>query len=192
MPPHSISPNVISWVPQEQIEEVALKQIHSLSEMPFIFKHVAVMPDCHFGLGATVGSCIPTLRAIIPAAVGVDIGCGMIAAKTSLSRADLPDDLSNIRKAVEHQIPLSAGRYNASVKKTAKPRIEQLEGRAEELGRLSISTTRRAATGASSLVRSDRATTSSRSCWTKRMVSGPSCTPVLAAWATAWQRITSG
>ena len=136
MPPHSLSPNVLSWVPQEQIEEVALQQIHSLSEMPFIFKHVAVMPDCHFGLGATVGSCIPTLRAIIPAAVGVDIGCGMIAAKTSMSRADLPDDLSDIRKAVEHQIPLSAGRYNASVKKTAKPRIEQLEGRAEELGRL--------------------------------------------------------
>ena len=136
MPPHSLSPNVLSWVPQEQIEEVALQQIYSLSEMPFIFKHVAVMPDCHFGLGATVGSCIPTLRAIIPAAVGVDIGCGMIAVKTSMSRSDLPDDLSDIRKAVEHQIPLSAGRYNASVKKTAKPRVEQLEGRAEELGRL--------------------------------------------------------
>ena len=136
MPPHSLSPNVLSWVPQEQIEEAALQQIHNLSEMPFIFKHVAVMPDCHFGLGATVGSCIPTLRAIIPAAVGVDIGCGMIAVKTSMSRTDLPDDLSDIRKAVEHQIPLSAGRYNASVKKTAKPRIEQLEGRAEELGRL--------------------------------------------------------
>ena len=136
MPPHSLSPNVLSWVPQEQIEEAALQQIHNLSEMPFIFKHVAVMPDCHFGLGATVGSCIPTLRAIIPAAVGVDIGCGMIAVKTSMSRTDLPDDLSDIRKAVEHQIPLSAGRYNASVKKTAKPRVEQLEGRAEELGRL--------------------------------------------------------
>ena len=134
--PHSLSPNVLSWVPQEQIEDAALQQIHSLAEMPFIFKHVAVMPDCHFGLGATVGSCIPTRGAIIPAAVGVDIGCGMIAAKTDMTAADLPDDLADIRKAIEHQIPLSAGRYNRSVKKTAKPRIEQLEARAEELGRL--------------------------------------------------------
>ena len=116
MPPHTLGANALSWVPQEQIEDAALQQIHSLSEMPFIFKYVAVMPDCHFGLGATVGSCIPTIGAIIPAAVGVDIGCGMIAAKTSLRRSDLPDDLSDIRKAIEHQIPLSAGRYNASVK----------------------------------------------------------------------------
>lgn len=136
MPAHSLSPNALSWAPREQIEEAALQQIHNLSDMPFIFKYVAVMPDCHFGLGATVGSCIPTLGAIIPAAVGVDIGCGMIAAKTSLSRADLPEDLSDLRKAIEHQIPLSAGRYNRSVKKTAKPRIERLEARAEELGRL--------------------------------------------------------
>ena len=134
--PHSLSPNVLSWVPQEQIEDAALKQIHRLAEMPFIFKHVAVMPDCHFGLGATVGSCIPTQGAIIPAAVGVDIGCGMIAAKTDMTADDLPDDLADIRKAIEHQIPLSAGRYNRSVKKTAKPRIERLEARAEELGRL--------------------------------------------------------
>ncbi len=136
MPPHSLSENVLSWVPQEQIEDAALRQIHNLSEMPFIFRYVAVMPDCHFGLGATVGSCIPTLGAIIPAAVGVDIGCGMIAAKTSMTGAVMPDDLSDIRKAIEHQIPLSAGRYNRSVKKTAKPRIEHLEARAEELGRL--------------------------------------------------------
>ena len=136
MPPHSLRPAVLSWAPQEQIEAAALKQINNLSDLPFIFKHVAVMPDCHFGLGATVGSCIPTLGAIIPAAVGVDIGCGMIAAKTSLRRADLPADLSDIRKSIERQIPLSAGRYNRSVKKTAKPRIEQLEARAEELGRL--------------------------------------------------------
>ena len=126
MPPHSLSPTVLSWLPQEQIEEAALQQINNLSGMPFIFRHVAVMPDCHFGLGATVGSCIPTLGAIIPAAVGVDIGCGMIAAKTSMSRADLPADLSEIRNAIEHQIPISAGRYNRSVKKTAKPRIERL------------------------------------------------------------------
>ena len=136
MPPTKIDENTLSWLPEEQIEEGARKQISNLSELPFIFKHVAVMPDCHFGLGATVGSCIPTQGAIIPAAVGVDIGCGMIAVRTPFTRADLPDDLSEIRKAIEHQIPLSAGRYNGSVKKTARPRIEQLEARAEETGRL--------------------------------------------------------
>ena len=133
---YAIGDNALSWTPEAQIEDSALEQIASLSKMPFIFKHVAVMPDCHFGLGTTVGSCIPTMGAIIPAAVGVDIGCGMIAAKTGLNRADLPDDLSDIRKAVEHQIPLSAGRYNASVKKTAKPRVERLEASAAALGRL--------------------------------------------------------
>ena len=138
MLPETINPNALSWAPQEQIEDAALTQIQRLSGLPFIFKHLAIMPDCHFGLGATVGSCIPTQGAIIPAAVGVDIGCGMIAAKTSLTSADMPADLSDIRKAIEHQIPLSAGRYNASVKKTAKPRIEQLECRAEELGRLAF------------------------------------------------------
>ena len=136
MPPTKIGDNTLSWLPEEQIEEGARAQIRNLAGLPFIFKHVAVMPDCHFGLGATVGSCIPTLGAIIPAAVGVDIGCGMIAVRIPFTREDLPDDLSEIRKAIEHQIPLSAGRYNASVKKTAKPRVEQLEARAAETGRL--------------------------------------------------------
>ena len=136
MNPRNIGPNVLSWLPAEQIEDSAMQQIENLSRMPFIFKHVAVMPDCHFGMGATVGSVIPTNRAIIPAAVGVDIGCGMIAVKTPLTRKDLPDDLSDIRKAIEHQVPLSAGHYNRSIKKTAKPRIEQLEARAAELDRL--------------------------------------------------------
>lgn len=136
MAPLNIGPNVLSWLPAEQIEDSAMQQIENLSGMPFIFRHVAVMPDCHFGMGATVGSVIPTHRAIIPAAVGVDIGCGMIAVKTPLQRADLPDDLSDIRKAVEHQVPLSAGHYNRSIKKTAKPRIEQLAAKAAELERL--------------------------------------------------------
>ena len=136
MPPTNIGPSVLAWLPAEQIEESAMRQIENLSQLPFIFKHVAVMPDCHFGLGATVGSCIPTERAIIPAAVGVDIGCGMVAVKTPLKREDLPDDLSDIRRAIESQIPLSAGHYNRSVKKTARPRIEQLEAKAAELDRL--------------------------------------------------------
>jgi tRNA-splicing ligase RtcB len=73
--------------------------------MPFIFKHVAAMPDVHVGIGATVGSVIPTRGAVIPAAVGVDIGCGMMAARTSLHASDLPDNLEGIRHAIEKAVP---------------------------------------------------------------------------------------
>ena len=136
MPPAKIGENTLSWLPEAQIEEGARNQIRNLAGLPFIFKHVAVVPDCHYGLGATVGSCIPTLGAIIPAAVGVDIGCGLVAVSTPFARTYLPEGLSEIRKAIEHQIPLSAGHYNNSVKKTAKPGIEQLEAKAEDTGRL--------------------------------------------------------
>ena len=130
MAPYKINDRALSWVPPEQIEEQALDQIRNISRMPFVFRHVAVMPDCHFGMGATVGSCIPTKDAIIPAAVGVDIGCGMIAVKTSLNRTDMPEDLSDLRVAIESRIPLSAGRYNGRVRKTARPRVELLEEKA--------------------------------------------------------------
>jgi tRNA-splicing ligase RtcB len=73
--------------------------------MPFVFKHVAAMPDVHVGIGATVGSVIPTKGAVIPAAVGVDIGCGMMAARTSLVASDLPDNLEAIRSAIEQAVP---------------------------------------------------------------------------------------
>jgi tRNA-splicing ligase RtcB len=73
--------------------------------MSFIFKHIAVMPDCHLGIGATIGSVIPTYGAIIPAAVGVDIGCGIIGAKTTLSLSDLPKDLHNLRLEIEAAVP---------------------------------------------------------------------------------------
>ena len=87
---YQISETAISWLPPEQIEPAAMQQIVKIASMPFIYKHVAIMPDCHVGMGATVGSCIPTDGAIIPAAVGVDIGCGMVAVRTPLSRDDLP------------------------------------------------------------------------------------------------------
>ena len=134
--PVQIGKNALSWVPQDQIEPQALAQIRNTASMPFIFGHVAVMPDCHFGLGATVGSCIPTKRAVIPAAVGVDIGCGMIAERTQFTRADLPEDLSGIRQAIEDRIPLSAGRYNSELTRTADNYIKQLEEKATETGRL--------------------------------------------------------
>ena len=96
------------------------------STMPFIFPHIALMPDAHLGKGATVGSVIPTLGAIMPAAVGVDIGCGMIALRTQFLATDLPGDRKPLREAIERAIPLSAGKYNTEVTATAAPRVEQL------------------------------------------------------------------
>ena len=127
---YQINKTAISWLPLEQIEPAAMQQIVKIASMPFIYKHVAIMPDCHVGMGATVGSCIPTDGAIIPAAVGVDIGCGMVAVRTPLSRDDLPADLRGIREGIERRIPLSAGKYNRSVSPTAKARVAALEEKA--------------------------------------------------------------
>jgi len=93
------------WTDGVPIEEAAMKQLINVASLPFIHKHVAVMPDVHWGMGATVGSVIPTTGAIIPAAVGVDIGCGMMAARLKLRASDLPDDLSAIRSAIEAAVP---------------------------------------------------------------------------------------
>lgn len=87
------------------IEESALQQLHNLSALPFVHRHIAVMPDCHWGKGSTVGSVIPTIRAIVPAAVGVDIGCGMVAHKLSVRPDQLPDSLAGVRAAIEVAIP---------------------------------------------------------------------------------------
>lgn len=93
------------WTRGVPIEEDALQQLRRTAMMPFIFHHLAVMPDVHLGKGSTIGSVIPTVGAVIPAAVGVDIGCGMIAVKTSLDAADLPDNLSGLRLAIERAVP---------------------------------------------------------------------------------------
>ena len=94
-----------AWVRGVQVEEQAKQQLRNLSGMPFIYSHIAAMPDVHWGMGATVGSVIATKGAIIPAAVGVDIGCGMMAYRTSLVASDLPDNLHSIRSAIEAAIP---------------------------------------------------------------------------------------
>jgi tRNA-splicing ligase RtcB (3'-phosphate/5'-hydroxy nucleic acid ligase) len=96
---------VKSWTRGVAFEESARKQVLNAARMPFIHKWVAVMPDVHAGIGATVGSVIPTKGAIIPAAVGVDIGCGMMAVQTSLKAEDLPDNLAPIRTAIEMAVP---------------------------------------------------------------------------------------
>ncbi|HEY6965742.1 MAG TPA: RtcB family protein [Erythrobacter sp.] len=93
------------WTRGVPVEDEARKQLARAAQMPFIFKHVAAMPDVHVGIGATVGSVIPTKGAVIPAAVGVDIGCGMMAARTSLVASDLPDNLAGIRSAIEAAVP---------------------------------------------------------------------------------------
>jgi len=93
------------WTQGVPVEAEARQQLINTAKMPFIFKHLAVMPDVHLGKGSTIGSVIPTLGAIIPAAVGVDIGCGMIAARTSLHARDLPDNLQRLRSAIEQAVP---------------------------------------------------------------------------------------
>jgi len=93
------------WTRGVPVEDEAKRQLANAARLPIVFKHVAAMPDVHFGIGATVGSVIPTFRAIIPAAVGVDIGCGMIACKTTLTAEDLPDNLAPLRSAIERAVP---------------------------------------------------------------------------------------
>lgn len=93
------------WTRGVPVEDEARAQLSRAAKMPFVFRHVAAMPDVHVGIGATVGSVIPTRGAVIPAAVGVDIGCGMMAARTSLVASDLPDNLEGVRSAIERAVP---------------------------------------------------------------------------------------
>jgi len=89
----------------DDIDDNALQQLENMSKVPFIHKHIAVMPDVHWGCGATIGSVIPSRGAVIPAAVGVDLGCGMMALRTSLTASDLPDNLHDIRSDIERLVP---------------------------------------------------------------------------------------
>ncbi len=93
------------WTKGVPLEDEARKQLQNIARLPFIHKHIAVMPDVHLGKGATVGSVVPTIGAIVPAAVGVDIGCGMIAVRTTLFASDLPDNLAPLRAAIERAVP---------------------------------------------------------------------------------------
>ena len=93
------------WTQGVAVEDAARAQLANVASLPFIHKWIAVMPDVHWGMGATVGSVIPTKQAIVPAAVGVDLGCGMMAVKTSLRAEHLPDDLKGVRSAIEAAVP---------------------------------------------------------------------------------------
>ncbi len=128
-----LSDRLLSWA--SIIDEKTVEQARTSSRMPFIHPHLALMPDAHLGKGATVGSVIPTLGAIMPAAVGVDIGCGMIAVRTPFTKAQLLSrDLIALRQQIERAVPLSAGHANNKIVATAEPRIAELEELAEANG----------------------------------------------------------
>lgn len=117
------------WTRGVPVDDKAREQLRKAAQMPFVFKHVAAMPDVHVGIGATVGSVIPTKGAVIPAAVGVDIGCGMMAARTSLMASDLPDNLEGIRSAIEQAVPhgRSVGRGKRDTGSWGDPPAEIVE-----------------------------------------------------------------
>lgn len=124
-----LTPKLMNWA--SILEDKTREQALTTSGMPFIFPHLALMPDAHLGKGATVGSVIPTLGAIIPAAVGVDIGCGMISVRTQWTTQDLDlADLSVLREMIEREVPLSAGKYNSELTDTAVARCLELQNKA--------------------------------------------------------------
>jgi len=128
----TINDKIVIFLNPKTIEPAAKQQLENIAELPFVFKHVAVMPDCHLGKGATVGSVIATKGAIIPAAVGVDIGCGMIAVKTKFFAEDLPTNLEKVRTGIERRIPLGAGAFNRKITDTARKRVTQLKKEATQ------------------------------------------------------------
>lgn len=129
--PHEIAPNVLSWA--SHIDQTTIDQAISLSKLPFIEPHIALMPDAHAGKGSSVGTVIPTVGAVIPAAVGVDLACGMCAAKTRYTEDDLEQiSLEELRDQVERSIPLSPGNYNKKISREhTQNRINALELLAE-------------------------------------------------------------
>src|SRR3954469_21554244 len=103
--------DILAWTDPAEIEAVALEQLKNISALPWVFHHVAAMPDVHFGKGATVGSVIAMKGAVSPAAVGVDIGCGMGAVRTNLTASDLPDSLKPIRLDLERAVPVGFNQH---------------------------------------------------------------------------------
>ena len=136
-PPWVVGPRLRAWT--QDIEQKVIVQMEKVAEMPFIYRHVALMPDCHLGQGASIGSVIATQGAIMPATVGVDIGCGMIAVRTNIKGADLSaDERHAIRLTIEAEIPMGRGQGNESVYPDAEDYVTRLEDLAGgHLGRYS-------------------------------------------------------
>jgi tRNA-splicing ligase RtcB len=129
-----LSERLVNWA--SILDEETRRQAERTATLPFIHPHVALMPDAHLGKGATVGSVLPTKGAIIPAAVGVDIGCGMIAVRTpwSVDQVRARGSLAPLRGDIERAVPLSAGKYNKSLTESARRRVGELEEFAGGLG----------------------------------------------------------
>lgn len=130
--------NARLWAPFDEIEESAQRQIENVSMLPILGGPIAIMPDVHYGIGATIGSVVPTKAAIVPSAVGVDIGCGMAAVCLSLTADDLPDSLSAIRAQIERDIPVgfsmhdSRG-YHGNLVTQLQPGFDKIMGAAPDL-----------------------------------------------------------
>jgi tRNA-splicing ligase RtcB len=129
-----LSDRLLSWA--SILDEETLRQAERTASLPFVHPHLALMPDAHLGKGATVGSVLPTRGAIVPAAVGVDIGCGMIAVRTpwTVDEVRARGSLAPLRGDVERAVPLSAGKYNKRLTESARNRVAELERVAGELG----------------------------------------------------------
>ncbi|HEU0201496.1 MAG TPA: RtcB family protein [Burkholderiaceae bacterium] len=133
--------NVRAWTAGVEVERDAIAQIRNIASLPILAGHIAVMPDVHLGKGATVGSVIPTRGAIIPAAVGVDIGCGMCAVRTNLVAGDLPESLSKVRGRIEQLVPVGFEYHDEEINpahegpfgRDLKRRMDALYGRFEKL-----------------------------------------------------------
>src|SRR4051812_47999121 len=124
------------WANVQELESDAVRQLKAVAALPWVAHHVAVMPDVHVGKGATVGSVIAMRGAVAPAAVGVDIGCGMTAVRTSLTASRLPDNLKRLRLAIEDAIPVGRRHYTAPVWQESSalaPRTRALLERFDEL-----------------------------------------------------------
>ena len=169
------------WTKGVPVEDDAKRQLANAARLPIVFKHIAAMPDVHLGISATVGSVIPTLKAIIPAAVGVDIGCGMMAAKTTLRAEDLPDNLGPLRSAIEQAVPHGSaprGRRDTGSWENPPVSVDQVWATLPTSSTRCASCIRACATPttASTWARWARATTSSRFAWMRRVSSGSCCT----------------
>jgi len=130
-----------AWTRGVGVEDAARRQLENVARLPIVFRHVAAMPDVHFGIGATVGSVIATHRAIIPAAVGVDIGCGMVAQQTDLPASRLPDSLNQLRLAIEKAVPHGKDWFDAPTLpaleawKDLAPDYDKIRERHREIGK---------------------------------------------------------
>ena len=163
------------WTRGVPVEDGAKTQLKNIADLPFIHSHVAAMPDVHFGRGATVGSVIATRGAIIPAAVGVDIGCGMMATQTTLTADQLPDSLATLRSVIEKAVPHGNGR-GGNWGQYPRPRRQPFSEKADWRNRLRICAPNIRAWKKPKLchssARSAAVTTSSKSVWMKQTACG--------------------